>query len=264
VVFQPWGFRPDWKELENGWSTSSSTIHDGVSPPSATVMRVWLLSVSKNRVLAQHSLSTAGLSQPAMICQYWLGDALLLVRWWPHAGWMRISCSLAAGYSSAWCLEKKQECIEKFLSTALYRLLGLNVYDVHLVSSLKIQIQSNRLLFSLELAMSGAGRCCHMMTMIIYTLHVLVFFLRLGFIGVLLVSADTAAWFMLPSCLCLPSSSAALRSFLWRTLLLWSSTTSIPRLLAKNYYNWSFAPLLLYYYAHFLLASSASCRRIII
>jgi hypothetical protein len=59
------------------------------------------------------------------------------------AGWIRISCALAAGYYSAWCLEKKQECIEKFLTTtaALYRLLGLNVY-VHLVSSLKIQIQS--------------------------------------------------------------------------------------------------------------------------
>jgi hypothetical protein len=41
-----------------------------------------------------------------------------------------------------------------------------------------------------------------------------------------LVSADTAVWFMLLSCLCLPSSASATLSFLWRTLLLWSSTTS--------------------------------------
>jgi hypothetical protein len=185
-----------------------------------------------------------------------------LVRWWPHAGWMRISCSLAAGYSSAWCLEKKQECIEKFLSTgALYRLLGLNV-AVWCASRLLIENPDtvNRLSFSLVLAMSGAGRCFHMMTMIIYIYCLSVLLTRLHRGNSI---RDTAVWFMLSCCLCLPSSSAILRSFLWRTLLLWSSTTSIPGLLAKNYYNWSFA-LLVYYYAHFLLASSASCRRIII
>jgi hypothetical protein len=87
----------------------------------------------------------------------------------------------------------------------------------------------NRLSFSV-LCLVLDGRCCHMMAMIIYTILV-----YLGFIGVL-VSADTAVWFMLPSYLCLPSSSSAtlLRSFLWRTLLLRSSTVSIPRLLAKK------------------------------
>jgi hypothetical protein len=35
--------------------------------------------------------------QPAMIYQYWLCDALLLVRWWPHAGWMRQDFLFAAG-----------------------------------------------------------------------------------------------------------------------------------------------------------------------
>jgi hypothetical protein len=90
------------------WLVHQQQHHPWWGLPTSCYSDEGFLSVSNTRVLAQHSLSTAGLSQPVMICQYWLGDALLLVRWWPHAGWMMISCSLAAGYSSAWCLEKKQ------------------------------------------------------------------------------------------------------------------------------------------------------------
>jgi hypothetical protein len=138
----------------------------------------WGFVVCNNRVLAQHSLSTGCLNQPwstnidCVTHYYWWDDDLM-------AGWGRISCLLlAAGYSSMawWCLlEKKQECIKTFLSTtALFRLIGLNVYVHLLLSSLKIQIQSIDC-HSLYYAWCW---CCHMMTIVIYT--ILVF---LGFIG---------------------------------------------------------------------------------